>query len=76
MVAGSILGLGVTLAQKYFEMYKLDASIYKISALPVELRSTDFIIIPLAALILCFVASLYPARRAANLEPVNAIRWE
>lgn len=76
MIAGTILGLGVILAQKYFEFYKLDTSIYKIGALPVELRYTDFIYIPLAAMLLCFLASLYPSRRAAALEPVNAIRWE
>ncbi|MEO8447816.1 MAG: FtsX-like permease family protein [bacterium] len=76
ILAGTVLGLGITLAQKYFEFYKLDASIYKIGALPVELRFTDFIYIPLAAMILCFLASLYPSKRAAGLEPVNAIRWE
>lgn len=76
IIAGTILGLGVILAQKYFEFYKLDTSIYKIGALPVELRYTDFIFIPLAAMLLCFLASLYPSRRAAALEPVNAIRWE
>lgn len=76
VVFGIILGLGITLAQKYFELYKLDATIYKIDALPVELRITDFIYIPIAAFLLCFLASLYPSKRAANLEPVNAIRWE
>lgn len=76
MVTGTLLGLGITLAQKYFEFYKLDSSVYKIGALPVELRALDFIVIPLAALLLCFIASLYPSKRAANLEPVNAIRWE
>ncbi len=76
MVLGSALGLGIILAQKYFEVYKLDATIYKIDSLPVELRLMDFIIIPLAALVLCFLASLYPSRRAASLEPVNAIWWE
>jgi lipoprotein-releasing system permease protein len=76
IIAGTILGLGVTLAQKYLDLYKLDSGVYKISALPVELRYTDFIYIPIAAMVLCFLASLYPSRRAANLEPVNAIRWE
>ncbi|MCB0726904.1 MAG: FtsX-like permease family protein [Ignavibacteriae bacterium] len=76
IIAGTILGLGVTLAQKYLDLYKLDSGVYKISALPVELQFTDFIYIPIAAMILCFLASLYPSRRAANLEPVNAIRWE
>ena len=76
IIAGTIIGLGVTLAQKYFDLYKLDSGVYKISALPVELRYSDFIYIPIAAMILCFLASLYPSKRAANLEPVNAIRWE
>lgn len=76
VILGSVLGLSVILAQIYFEFYKLDSSIYKIGALPVELRFTDFIYIPLAAMLLCFLASLYPSRRAAGLDPVNAIRWE
>lgn len=76
MIAGSVIGGGIVFAQKYFEFYKLDSSIYKISALPVMINITDFIFVPLAALILCFIASLYPARRAAKLNPVESIRWE
>ncbi|MGB9696809.1 MAG: FtsX-like permease family protein [Ignavibacteria bacterium] len=76
MVAGTILGLGITLAQKQFELYKISSSIYKIRALPVELSAIDFIAVPLAALFLCYIASLYPAKRAAKLNPVESIRWE
>lgn len=76
MVAGTILGLGITLAQKHFELYKISSSIYKIRALPVELSIIDFIAVPLAVLFLCYVASLYPAKRAAKLNPVESIRWE
>jgi len=76
MIAGTILGLGITLAQKHFELYKISSSIYKIRALPVELSAIDFIAVPIAALFLCYVASLYPAKRAAKLNPVESIRWE
>ncbi|HPS65661.1 MAG TPA: FtsX-like permease family protein, partial [Ignavibacteria bacterium] len=76
MVVGTLLGAGLTLAQKYFEIYKLDSSVYIVNALPVEMRYTDFIFIPLAALLLCFLASLYPAIRAAKVDPVESIRWE
>jgi lipoprotein-releasing system permease protein len=76
MFAGSFIGLAVTLMQKYFEFYKLDSSVYMIQALPVELRFTDFIFVPLAAFVLCFLASLYPALRASGLNPVESIRWE
>lgn len=76
MIAGSLIGLGVTLAQKYFNFYTLDSSVYKFDALPVELRLTDFIYVPLAAFILCYLASLYPSRKAAKQNPVESIRWE
>ena len=76
MLAGTAIGILVTLGQKYFEFYKLDPLTYKIDALPVEMRIIDLILVPLAALLLCFLASLYPSRRAAALEPVSAIRWE
>jgi lipoprotein-releasing system permease protein len=76
MLAGTAIGILVTLGQKYFEFYKLDPLTYKIDALPVEMRIVDLILVPLAALFLCFLASLYPSRRAAALEPVSAIRWE
>lgn len=76
MLAGTAIGILVTLGQKYFQFYKLDPLTYKIDALPVEMRIIDLILVPLAALLLCFLASLYPSRRAAALEPVSAIRWE
>ena len=76
MFAGSFIGAAVILAQKYFEFYKLDSSVFKINALPVMIDITDFIFVSLAALLLCFLASLYPARRAAKLNPVESIRWE
>jgi len=76
MVTGSILGVGISLLQIYFKIYKLDTSVYKLDALPMELRVSDFIYIPLAALVLCFLASLYPSMRAAKQKPVDSIRWE
>ncbi|MFZ1322796.1 MAG: FtsX-like permease family protein [Ignavibacteria bacterium] len=75
-VTGMILGLGIVFAQIFFEFYKLDTSVYKMEALPVELRFMDLVYIPIAALVLCYLASIYPSRRAAKLNPVNSIRWE
>ncbi|MEI7483604.1 MAG: FtsX-like permease family protein [Ignavibacteriota bacterium] len=76
MITGSLLGLIISLGQIYFKIYKLDTTVYKLEALPMDLRVTDFIYIPLAALVLCFLASLYPSMRAAKQKPVDSIRWE
>ncbi|MBX7042346.1 MAG: ABC transporter permease [Ignavibacteria bacterium] len=76
MIAGTVLGILITLGQKYFQFYKLDPLVYKLDALPVEMRAIDLILVPLAALLLCFLASIYPSKRASSMEPVSAIRWE
>lgn len=73
---GTVLGTSLTLLQMYFGIYKLDSTVYKLEALPVELRFLDFILIPSAALFLCFISSIYPAKRAARQKPVESIRWE
>jgi lipoprotein-releasing system permease protein len=75
-VLGIILGVLVVYLQQEYHLAPLDPTVYIIPAIPVELRISDLITIPLTALALCAVAALYPARRAANLAPVDAIRWE
>ena len=54
---------------------ELPGDVYYISTLPVRLNPMDVLIIAAAALIICFVATLYPARQASKLNPVEAIRY-
>lgn len=76
MIVGSLSGLAVVLGQLQFKFYQLDQSRYAVDALPVELRVMDFVTVPLAAFLLCFLASIYPALKASRLDPIKAIRWE
>lgn len=75
-ISGCILGLAICLMQIKFKFFPLDTSVYPIDALPIDLRWTDFVYVSLASLLLAFLASLYPAKRAAKQEPIQAIRWE
>jgi len=75
MFFGTLTGLAVTLIQKEYAIYKVISGSQQI-ALPIAYRATDFIFIPLAALLLCTIAALYPTYRASKLNPVESIRWE
>jgi lipoprotein-releasing system permease protein len=73
---GVALGYALCWAQIKFKFFALPEEVYIINALPVLMRPLDFIFIASAALFLSLVATLYPAYRAAKLDPVHAIRYE
>ncbi len=71
---GWLLGYLLCQLQIRFEIVSLPPEIYFISNLPIDMRPLDFIIVGLAAIILCFLATLYPAGRAARLSVVEVLR--
>jgi len=76
ILAGSALGLFVCWLQVQYHLFPLDPTVYIIPAIPIEIRVTDFIAITAATMLLCYGAAIYPAYRAAALQPAEAIRWE
>jgi len=61
---------------KHYSIVELTGDIYYFTTkLPVRLELLDVVIIVGAALAICFVATLYPARQASKLDPVEAIRY-
>ena len=72
---GSALGYFGCWLQATFHIIRLPADIYFISALPVDPRGTDFVLVALASVGLCLLASVYPASRAAKLFPVRALQY-
>jgi lipoprotein-releasing system permease protein len=69
-------GLGYLLCwlQNRFEIVSLPPEIYFISSLPIEPRPFDFLVVGVASILLCFLATIYPARRAAKLSVVEVLR--
>ena len=70
------LGLAVALALEKYQFIKIPGDVYPMDHLPVKLDWPDLVIIGLTSLTLCFLATLYPARQAAGLKPVEALRHE
>lgn len=75
-ISGMVIGLLICYLQIEFKLYPLDPAKYIIDAIPMELRISDLIIIPIASMFLSFIASLYPARRAVNFNVIDIIKYE
>ena len=73
---GDAVGFLVCWLQQRYELIKLPGEVYIISALPVEMQVGDFVLISCSALLLCYLFTRFPARDAASLDPVEAIRYE
>jgi len=72
---GGALGLLLSWAQMKFGLVKL-SSAFIIDAYPVLISPVDVVIILSVSLILCLLASWYPAHRAAQVQPADAVRYE
>lgn len=77
---GTILGyaFGLTLGflLKKYQFIKLPENVYTLDHLPIIITVSDVLIIGASAMLLCFLATLYPAKKAASLEPAQAMRFE
>jgi lipoprotein-releasing system permease protein len=74
--AGLVLGLFASVLIDRYKLIALDPSVYFIDHLPVATQLLDVALIVLASLLIAALATLYPARQAAKLFPVEAIRHE
>ncbi len=73
---GVALGLGAAWALSHFRLIELDPSVYFIDKLPIQVELGDVALIVVASLSIAMLATLWPARQAARLFPVEAIRHE
>ncbi|MGN8277759.1 lipoprotein-releasing ABC transporter permease subunit [Pseudomonas sp. SMV71] len=70
-VSAAIAGLESLIGHKF-----LNADVYFIDYLPSQLQADDVLMVCGAALVLSFLATLYPAWRAARTQPAEALRYE
>lgn len=72
---GLVLGFVGCWALKTFG-FPIDERIFQMSTLPVTIDPVNFAMVGIAAFTICFVATIYPARRAASLEPSEVLRYD
>ena len=79
-VVGTVVGDGTGFVISYligkYNLIHLPADMFMVSNVPVQLSLLNFIAVAAATIVLCLVASVYPALQAARLSPVEVIRYE
>ncbi|HOV86004.1 MAG TPA: lipoprotein-releasing ABC transporter permease subunit [Syntrophobacteraceae bacterium] len=79
-VSGTLLGLmggfGLCAVLKRYRFIELPPDVYYLSTLPVDLKALDVFAIALSAILISLLATIYPSRQAAKLDPAEALRYE
>lgn len=73
---GVLGGLGVCYVLKNYKIIELPPNVYPMSTIPVKVMPFDVTMIALAAMLITLLATLYPSRKAAQVQPAEALSYE
>lgn len=75
-ILGAVFGIGVSHVLDTYRLIRLQAEVYGIPYIPFHVKIWDVVLICATALLISFVATIYPARSASRLDPVEVLRYE
>jgi len=76
LLLGNGMGIGLSLAQKYFHLIKLDEQSYYVSVAPILIDPAYVLAINVGTLVICFLTLIIPSYLVSRISPVKAMRFE
>ena len=73
---GVLFGYAICLLIERYQFIELPKDVFLISTVPVRVYLSNFVLVAVTSFLICLLASIYPARHAAKLDPVEIIRYE
>jgi lipoprotein-releasing system permease protein len=74
--AGALAGYTLIYILDRYKLIQIPIDVYQISHVPFRLEPLDFAVVVIVAVLVCFVATIYPSRQASKLDPAQALRYQ
>jgi lipoprotein-releasing system permease protein len=75
-LTGSLLGWALCRVLDHYKLIRVPVDVYQISYVPFTLLPLDAATVIVGAVLICFLATIHPARGASRLDPAEALRYE
>lgn len=79
-VVGTAVGAACALALCWvldtYRLVRIPMDVYQVAYVPFVVQPLDFVVVIVSAVLICFLATIYPSRQASRLDPVQALRFE
>ena len=73
---GAVAGYALSYVLDRYKLISVPVDVYQVSHVPFKVQPGDLALVIVAAIVVCFVATIYPSRQAARLDPAQALRYE
>ena len=73
---GGLCGLALCWVLDRYELIQIPMDVYQVSHVPFVVQPQDLLVVVVATVAICFLATIYPSRQASRLDPIQALRYE
>ena len=73
---GGVLSLALCWVLNAYKLVRIPMDVYQVTYIPFIVEPRDFAVVVIGAVLVSFLATIYPSRQAARLDPVQALRFE
>jgi len=74
-LVGAAGGYGISYVLDRYKLIRIPMDVYQVAHVPFVVLPLDFALVVVSAIVICFLATIYPSRQASKLDPAEALRY-